>query len=261
MIKGQNVVIKEGTVIGDNVIIEDDVYIDYNCVIRDNVTIKKGSTIGANCVLGEYQMDFYQDRAKQQVHPLIIGEKVIIRSGSIIYGDCIIGDNVQMGHQVTIREKTQIENNVSIGTLCDIQGNCTIGAYSRLHSNVFIGPLSKVGKYVWIFPHVVLTNDPTPPSENFIGVEVEDFAVIAAGSIVMPGVKIASDSLVAAGAIVTKNVDSGNVVGGNPAKVISTIDRVKNKVTGEKVYPWRYTFDRGMPWKGIGYDEWLTEKK
>lgn len=256
MIKGKNVVIREGTVIGDGVTIEDDVFIDFNCIIRENVTIKKGSTIGANCIIGEYQMDFYQDRSRLNVHSVVIGEHAIIRSGTIIYGDCTIGNDVQMGHRVTIRENTVIGDNVSIGTLSDIQGNCVIGDYSRLHSNVHIGQLSKVGKYVWIYPYVVLTNDPTPPSEHFVGVEVEDFAVIATGSIIMPGLKIESDTLVAAGAIVTKDVLKGNVVGGNPAKVISTIDRIKNRFTGEQVYPWRYTFDRGMPWQKIGYEEW-----
>ena len=66
-----------------------------------------------------------------------------------------------------------------------------------------------------------------PPSENEVGVHIHKFAVVAAGSIVMPGIEIESDSLVAAGAIVTKDVKQGTVVGGNPAKVISTVERIK----------------------------------
>ena len=46
------------------------------------------------------------------------------------------------------------------------------------------------------------------------------------------------------------------VVGGNPAKVISTIDKLKDHITGAPVYPWRETFERGMPWAGIGYENW-----
>lgn len=256
IMKGKNVIIKEGTILGEHVTIEDNVFIDYNCIIRDYVTIKKGSFIGANSILGEYQMDFYRGEYGHVPHPLVIGENTIIRSGSIIYGDCTIGNNVQTGHQITIREGAQIGDHVSIGTLSDIQGRCSIGDYSRLHSNVHIGQLSKIGKYVWIFPYVVLTNDPTPPSEQFVGVEVEDFAVISTGSIILPGIHIDSDTLIAAGAIVTKNVEKGTVVGGNPAKVISTIDKIKNHFTDQPVYPWRYTFDRGMPWQNIGYDEW-----
>ena len=57
--------------------------------------------------------------------------------------------------------------------------------------------------------------------------------------------------------MVTKNVNSGDVVGGNPAKVISNISRIKNHITGEEVYPWRYSFKRGMPWEDTDYDAWI----
>ena len=157
---------------------------------------------------------------------------------------------------MTIREKAEIGNNVSIGTLSDIQGNCKIGNYVRLHSNVHVGQLSVIDDYVWIFPYVVLTNDPTPPSENFLGVHIHSFAIIATYAVLLPGVEVASDALIAAGAVVTKNVEQYAIVGGNPAKVISDVRKTKNKVTGESVYPWRYHFDRNMPCEGIGYDEW-----
>lgn len=256
--KGNNVTIKEGTIIGENVIIEEDVYIDYNCIIRDDVTIKKGTVIGANCILGEYGMEFYANREKGK-HPLIIGENSIIRSGTIIYGDTIIGEKFQTGHRVTIREKTVIGNHVSVGTLSDIQGHCEIGNYVRMHSNVHIGQKSKVEDYVWIFPYVILTNDPTPPSEVMEGVTVKSFSVIATGSIILPGVTIEGDSLVAAGAIVTKDVKETEVVGGNPAKVISNTSKIKNHKTGENVYPWRYSFKRGMPWEESDYDTWINK--
>ena len=29
-----------------------------------------------------------------------------------------------------------------------------------------------------------------------------------------------------------------------------------SRETGESHYPWPYRFDRGMPWKEIGFDEW-----
>jgi len=254
--KGKNVVISEGCKVGKNVILEDDVFLDYGCIIRDNVTIKKGTTIGANCIIGEYLSDWYTNHENKS-HPLIIGDNSIIRSGCIIYGNTTIGSNFQTGHHVTIRENTYIGSNCSIGSLSDIQGFCTIGNYVRCHSNVHIGQKSVIYDYVWIFPYVVLTNDPTPPSEMLLGVTVENFAVIATGSIILPGVTIEEDSLVAAGAIVTKDVKKNTVVGGNPAKNISTTDRVKNRETGESVYPWRYSYDHNMPWQGIGYDEWI----
>lgn len=257
---GKNVTIKENCIIGDNVVLGDNVYIDYNCIIRDNVTIESDSTIGANCIIGEYLSDWYDDH-ESYFHPTVIGAHSIIRSGSIIYGDVTMGSHFQCGHQVNIREKTVIGEHCSIGTLSDVQGFCQIGDYVRCHSNVHIGMKTRIGNYVWVFPYVVFTNDPTPPSEQLLGVTVDDFAVISTGSILLPGVHISSDCLVAAGAVVTKDVLPDQVVGGSPAKVISTTDRIKNHITGESVYPWRYNFDRNMPWAGIGYEAWQEKIK
>lgn len=255
---GERVVIKSGCIIGNNVTILDDTYIDYNVIIRDNVCIGTNSFIGANCIIGELLADFFEKK-EAQVHLLQIGNNALIRSGSIIYGGSEIGNNFQTGHQVTIREKSNIGNNVSVGTLSDIQGYCNIGNYVRMHSNVHIGQESVIEDFVWIFPYVVLTNDPTPPSYELKGVTLKSFAVVATGSILLPGVTVEGDTLIAAGAIVTKDVKEGDVVGGNPAKVISHISRIKNHITGENVYPWRNTFKRGMPWEESDYETWYAQ--
>lgn len=254
---GQYITIKEGVIIGKNVTIEDDVYIDYGCIIRDNVHIKKGCFIGARCILGEYLMDFYIDKTNK-VHPLVIGENALIRTENVIYGDTQIGNNFQSGHKVTIRENTRIGNNVRIGTLSDIQHQCNIGNYVSIHSNVFVGEETRINDYVWIFPQVVITNDPTPPSEKLLGVKIESFAIIAARSVLLPGVHIYEDAFVGAGAIVTKDVSRETVAVGNPAKEVCSVRKILNKFTGEEVYPWRYYFKRGMPWEDSDYETWYN---
>ena len=248
---GHNVIIEEGVTVGDNCVIE------HNTILRSGVTLGDGSLIGANCVLGEYGVDF---RTNPDVlgQPLEIGKNALIRSGSILYGGSRIGDHFQTGHQVTIREKTEIGHHVSVGTLSDIQGSCRLGNYVRLHSNVHIGQLSQVDDFVWIYPYVVLTNDPTPPSSDFVGVHVHSFAVVATGAIVMPGLDIGQDSLIGAGAIVTKSVAPYAVAVGNPAKTVSDIRRVRNKITGEPAYPWRQHFHNHMPWDAAGFDAWYA---
>lgn len=255
---GENVIIKSGTILGDYVTIEDNVYIDYDVIIRDYVTIGENGTVGARCILGEYLSDFYCKNRNME-HPLIIGEHALIRSETIIYGDNQIGNYLQTGHRVTIREKSQIGNHVRIGTLSDIQGYCEIQDYVNLHSNVHVGQKSKIKKYAWIFPYVVLTNDPNPPSENLQGVTVEEFAIVSTGSVLLPGIVIGEGALIGAGAVVTKNVEDSVVAIGNPARVRCSTGEVRDNVTGEKVYPWQYTFDRGMPWEGIGYQKWIEE--
>ncbi len=253
---GSDVIIGHNCIIEDNVELADGVFIDNNCLIRNDVSLGKGSSVGANCILGEYQMDFYQDRKYHQ-HELVIGEKAIIRSGCIIYGGTLIGENFQSGHNVTIRENAVIGNNVSAGTLTDIQGHCKIGNYVRMHSSVHVGMSSVIDDCCWIYPFVVFTNDPTPPSDTEIGVHVHAFAVVATNSIILPGIDIQSDALIGAGTIVNRNVDRYQVVVGNPGKSIGDIRDIKNKETGENYYPWRYHFDRNMPWKNYGFDNWF----
>ncbi len=257
---GEGVELGQNTIIEENVVIGKNTYIDCNCVIREGTIIGEDSFVGSNCIIGEYQNDFIYTRKKDN-YKLSIGKNALIRSGSIIYSNSTIGDDFQTGHQVTIREESIIGNSVSVGTLSDIQGTCEIGNYVRLHSNVHIGQLSSISDYVWIFPYVVLTNDPTPPSERLIGVKVNSFAVIATGSILLPGVEIGQDALVGAGAVVTKDVSEYMVAVGNPAKEISDVRNIKNRFTGEPAYPWRYHYNKNMPWETSTYDEWYQSLK
>ena len=255
LIFGDNVIIRNNCIIEDNVVLGNNTYIDNNCLIRNDVVIGDNSTIGANCILGEYQMDFFKDHGYHR-HELIIGKNAIIRSGCILYNGSVIGDNFQTGHQATIRESTQVGNNVSVGTLTDIQGRCCIGNYVRMQSGIYVGTSTVIDDCCWIYPYVVFTNDPTPPSDTEIGAHVHSFAIVASNAIILPGIDIQSDSLIGAGTIVNRNVKKYQVVVGNPGKPRADIRSIKNRETGEPHYPWRYHFDRNMPWRNYGFDNW-----
>jgi acetyltransferase-like isoleucine patch superfamily enzyme len=255
---GRNVVIKENCIIEDHVTIGDGVWIDSNTILRQDVTIGSNSWIGANCIIGEYQMDFIAKRV-QCKHELQIGERATIRSGSILYSGSCIGDDFQTGHHVTIRENNKIGNGVSIGTFSDIQNQCEVGDYVRIHSSVFIPKLTRIEDCVWIFPRVVFTNDPTPPSDTEKGCHIHSFAIIAANAVLLPGIEVHHDAVVGAGAVVTKDVKECELVIGNPAKVAGDVRDIKNRTTGDSHYPWRYHFDRAMPWCGFGFEKWYQE--
>jgi acetyltransferase-like isoleucine patch superfamily enzyme len=242
-------------VIGDNVSIGERVAIGAYSVVHDNVLIGDDSIIGPHCILGEPLADFYKSPAYANPH-LAIGENSLMRSGTILYAGSELGSHFECGHRVTIREHTKIADHVRIGTLSDIQGYCELGRYVRIHSSVHIGQKAKIGDYVWIFPYSVLTNDPHPPSNDLLGVTIDDFAVIAAAAVIMPGIHIGRDALVGARALVSADVPSYAVVVGSPAKQVTTVDQIKSRFNGEAVYPWREHFERDMPWEGVGYEIW-----
>ncbi len=247
-------------IIGDNVVFGRDVTIGANTIVYDNVTLGDGSMVGANVILGEPVGEFYSDPGHYKNPPLTIGPKAIIRSGTVIYSGSTIGERLETGHRATLREKSSIGANLRVGTLSDVQGHCSIGDYVRFHSNVHIGQRTVIGNYVWIFPFTVFTNDPHPPSYEQAGVAVDDFAVIATMVVVLPGVRIGKDSLVGASSLVKREVLPETVVAGNPARQVASIHDIRNRSTGENVYPWRYHFDRGMPWEGMGYDRWVASR-
>jgi acyl-[acyl carrier protein]--UDP-N-acetylglucosamine O-acyltransferase len=220
-------------------------------IIHGNVVIGEGTQIGSHCELGV-------PTALADGQPLVIGEASLIRSHSVFYEGSTFGAKLSTGHRVTVREKTQAGEAFQIGTLGDIQGHCTIGDYVKFHSNVHIGQHSTIGNYVWIFPYVVLTNDPHPPSDVLIGVTVEDYVAIATMSVILPGVTVKTGALVGAHSSVSRTVEADTVVVGAPAKYVCDANAIKLKDgSGRSAYPWRYHFHRGYPEATVA--RWLGE--
>lgn len=220
-------------------------------IIHDEVVIGDGTQIESHCEIGLPSP--LADDAK-----LIIGESSLIRSHSIFYQGSVFGEKLVTGHRVTVREKTKAGKNLQIGTLGDIQGHCSIGDYVRFHSNVHIGQLSTIGNYVWIFPYVVLTNDPHPPSHVMRGVTVHDYAAIATMSVILPGVVVGRGALVGAHSSVGRDVAEDTVVAGSPAKPICPTGDLRLKDgSGRPAYPWRRHFHRGYPDDVV--QAWLAE--
>ena len=63
-----------------------------------------------------------------------------------------------------------------------------------------------------------------PNFDVFGRVTIGNHVYIGTNALIMPGVTIGDNALVAAGSVVTKSVPAGVVVGGNPAKILCTID-------------------------------------
>lgn len=189
-----------------------------------NVIIGKNACIDSNVEIGK-------EGKENQERKTIIGDNCIIRSGTVIYAGTKIGDNFQTGHNVLIRENNEIGNNVSIGSNTEVALRNKIGDNTRIHSGCFLEDVI-LGNNVFVGPHVLFTNDSHPSSPqkgNYKGAEVLDYAIIGGGATILPYIKIGLCSLVGAGSVVSKNVGDYEVVVGNPARKIKTLQEVSCK--------------------------------
>lgn len=229
-----------------------DVEIGPLSIIYDNVVLGDRVKIGPYCELG-------LPTSLGDGSPLIIGDDSLIRSHSIFYESSVFGCKLITGHRVTVREKTIAGLSFQIGTSSEIQGHCSIGDYVRFQSNIFVGKTTTIGSFVRIAPYVVLTNDPTPPSEVLMGCTIEDYASISAAAVVLPGVRIGSHSLIASLACVTKDVPPDMVVAGVPARILGKASQIQLRDGSDRpAYPWTQHFKRGFP-ESIAR-EWLEKK-
>jgi acetyltransferase-like isoleucine patch superfamily enzyme len=239
--------IHSSALVSSKAILGKDTSIGAYSIIHDNVVLGDNAVIGTFCEIGT-----------GNISPVQIGAKAVIRSHSTIYGGSILGSNFVSGHHVTIRENTRIGNHVQVGTLGDVQGDCVIGDYTKLHSNVHIGKHSNIGNFVWIFPYVVLTNDPHPPSDVQIGVTVDDFVVIATMAVVLPGIRLGEGALIGAGSVINQDIPNDQIAVGNPCKVIGPTSRIRLRDGSESpAYPWRRHFHRNYPEEVVS--RWMSE--
>lgn len=161
--------------------------------------------------------------------PLILGEGTVIRANAILYQGSRLGRCVHVGHGALIREGNVIGDNVSIGSATDLETGNTIGAGTRLQSGCFLASAT-IGEGVFVGPHVVFADDPHPPCPEWprckSGVVVEDGAAIGANVTLLPGVVLGAGCLVGGGSTVTRSVEAGMIVAGNPARPMGARERL-----------------------------------
>lgn len=207
-------------------------------MIYPNVEVGAGTVVSEGATIGEPPRNAKPGELKTR-----IGSGGIIRSGTVIYAGTAIGDRFNSGHGVLIREDNIIGDDCSVGTNAVLEAGNRVGNGSRIHSGCFLEHTT-LGQRVFLGPHVVFTDDPHPMCPRYLecvlGATIEDDVSIGANATILPGLRIGAGSLVGAGSVVTKDVDAGSVVAGNPAQRIKAVSElVCFKGFYERPYIWR----------------------
>ena len=114
-----------------------------------------------------------------------------------------------------------------------------IGEGARIFSDISttesylirIGDHTTISNDVQFITHDASIQKAIPEASDLFGkIEIGNKCFIGARAIIMYGVTLPDNTIVAAGSVVTKSVlEEGCIVGGNPAKVISTLNKFAEK--------------------------------
>ena len=149
------------------------------------------------------------------IHPLADCQATVPES-TRIWQFCVVLPEAEIGENCNVCSHCFIENDVKIGNNVTIKCGVQLWDGLRVEDDVFIGA------------NVSFTNDRYPRSKQyparFEKTVVRQGASIGAGSVVLCGIEIGEKAMIGAGSVVTKDIPSDCIAGGNPCKVIKQLE-------------------------------------
>ena len=182
----------------EDVVIPDDAYIEPGCMIGPDVQIGRNARILAGAV----------------IRRAAIGDNFIANEHAVVGANGFTMAEDEDGNKIRIPTlgKVRIGNNVEIGSHNNI--SCGSGGDTVLDENVKLDSLIHVGHDVHLHRNVEVTAGVT------IGgfVNAGEGAYIGVGAVLRNRINLGDHCFIGMGSNVTKSVDPGVVVAGNPAK-------------------------------------------
>ena len=153
-----------------------------------------------------------------------------------ISDDVKLGENVKLAKFINLYGCT-IGDETKIGAFVEIQKKAVVGKRCKISSHSFICEGVTIGDNCFIGHSVVFINDNYPRATNgegnletdhdwaprLVKTNVGNQVAIGSNVTILGGVSIGAAAIIGAGSVVTKNVPSGEVWIGNPAKFLRKI--------------------------------------
>ena len=175
------------------------------------------------------------------------------RRAHIGWFSAVMGRQIELGDYSIIRPFTLIylAGQVRLGDYCEISSfNLIYGSSSLvIGDHSYIGPQSlinadeviRIGQGSALGPRCMVFTHGSflPYTEGYwvklAGVTIGDKVWCAAGVFIHPGVEIGDDTFVNSRSVLTQSIPPGSVVEGNPAQVVYPIDRLKRKMSPQRL--------------------------
>lgn len=145
-----------------------------------------------------------------------------------------IGEGAKIWINVQIREGSSIGENTIISKDVYIDHNVTIGKNCKIQNGVSVYNGVTIGDEVFVGPNATFTNDRVPRAFNtdwkITPTNIQNGSSIGANATLICGITVGEYAMIAAGSVATKDVEPYTLVRGNPARFVSYIDKMGNKV-------------------------------
>lgn len=138
-----------------------------------------------------------------------------------------VGEDTNIWQYCVVLPDAKIGKNCNICSHCFIENDVIIGDNVTIKNGVYLYDGIRIEDGVFIGPNATFCNDKYPRSkqypDKFLNTVIKKGASIGANATILPGITIGENAMIAAGAVVTKDVVTNTIVGGNPAKFIKEI--------------------------------------